>query len=267
MICPFDLTIRDRTLPMLLDIEPGRLFSDYALGEYLSHNMVPEPELLHVLFRAFKPGDLAVDAGACVGFFTIIMSKLVGPTGSVIAIEPDSRNLAVLRKNLDINDCRNVEIYEHPLGAQDEHQIAFFEKEENGQSSCYDGSLSCNARLVTANSLAAVLGDSVPALLKMDIEGSEFEALRGLEDYGHRIPIIVSEVNPEALKRADSSPEELVGWLYDRGYIPHELRADGGMPAKLYPRFRQKLKIARQNTNMLFCDSKTVVDLWSEVEL
>ncbi len=269
MIRPFDLTVLDRKLPMLLDIEPGRLYSDHVLEHYLNHRMAPEPELLHVLFRALKPGDLAVDAGANVGFFTIVMSKLVGPTGSVIAIEPDSRNLAVLRKNLDINDCRNVEIVEQPL-AVEEVSVAFVKSEENGQSHVARGVGESGPWLRTT-SLTKVLADRDRdrecALLKLDIEGSEYEALLGLEDYAHRIPVIVSEVNPEALKRADSSPEELVGWLYQRGYIPHELRTDGGVPAKLYPRFRQKLRITRPNTNILFCDPKTLVDLWPEVEL
>ena len=267
MIYNFTVTCRDRSIPVLLDLEAGRYFSDDAMLHYLRNCAVPEPELTQVLFRGLRPGDLAVDAGANIGFFTILMSKLVGAAGSVIAIEPDTRNIAMLRKNLDINECRNVEVIMDPLSCGPGNRVAFVREKENGQSYVGHEVGDCGDLLRTT-SLDVLLDDRACRLLKMDIEGSEYEALLGLEDYTDRIPIIVSEVNPDALKRAESSPEELIQWLYERGYIPHELRASGGMPARIYPRYKQRVKIARQNTNMLFCDSKTLVtQLWPEVEL
>lgn len=266
MIRPFDLTIGDRKLSMLLDVEPGRYYSDDALGFYLDNNKAPEPELIHVLFRALKSGDLAVDAGACVGFFTIIMSKLVGPTGRVIAIEPDRRNLAMLRKNLDINDCSNVEIIVRPLSA-DARALHFIEDQvENGQSriEAYGRTLPDHTNILLSTTLATILDKRTPKLLKLDIEGSEFEAMQGLTDFGEWIPYIVSEVNPDALKRADSSPEELIELMRRWGYTSFILHADGSLPSRILP--LQKLKITRPNTNLLFTRSKQVADLWPEVE-
>jgi FkbM family methyltransferase len=267
MIRPFDLTIRDRKLSMLLDIEPGRYYSDYALGLYLDNNQAPEPELIHVLFRALGSGDLAVDAGACVGFFTIIMSKLVGPTGKVIAIEPDSRNIAMLRKNLDINDCVNVEIISRPLSA-DARTLHFTEDQtENGQSriEAYSRTMPDYGNILLSATLATILDKRTPKLLKLDIEGSETEAVQGLADFGEWIPYIVSEVNPEALKRADSSPEELIECLDNWGYSPFVLHADGSLPSLVRP--RQKIRVARVNTNMLFTTPAQLIELWPEVEI
>lgn len=263
MIRPFDLIIRDRRLSMLLDIQPGRYYSDTALTYYLDSNQVPEPELIHVLFRALKPGNLAIDAGACVGFFTIIMSRLVGPTGKVIAIEPDSRNLAMLRKNLDINDCSNVEIIEQPLTATEE-SVPFFENVENGQSSLHLKEAEAVTRHRLSTTLARVIGAGRPTLLKMDIEGSETEALHGMSEFDEFIPYIVSEVNPHALDRADSSVEELVETLDEWGYSPFVLHADGSLPSLVQE--AQSLKITRPNTNMLFTQRKQIVALWPEVD-
>ena len=261
MIQTFNVVTRGRVIQMLLDIELGRLFSDQVLAHYLRHHEIPEPEFVHLLFRALKPGDTAVDAGANVGFFTILMSKLVGPKGHVVAIEPDSRNLVVLRKNLDINDCKNVEIIDQPLGAESGALMYFHEDDENGQSHVAATGTPCRA--IT---LADILDHHVPALLKLDIEGSEYEAIRGLDEYPHRIPTIVAEVNPAALKRVDSSPKELIGELFYRGYMPHELRVDGGLPAHINHR-HQEIRIVRPNTNMLFCSTGALARLWPEVEL
>lgn len=266
MIRPFDLTIHGRKISMLLDVEPGRYYSDYALGHYLDNNQAPEPELIHVLFRALKPGDLAVDAGANVGFFTIIMSKLVGPTGKVIAIEPDRRNVDVLRKNLDINDCFNVEIVERPLSDTEEHG-PFFENVENGQSSLHYKPAEARTRFQTTTTLDAVLATQrfvLPTLLKMDIEGSETDAVRGIGGVNCDIPYIVSEINPEALQRADSSPEELVELMRERGYTSFQIHADGALPSRITS--AQKIKITRPNTNMFFA-RRPLSWIWPEVEL
>lgn len=260
MIRPFDLTIHGTKLSMLLDIEPGRYYSDDALTHYLDNRMCPEPELVHVLFRALKPGDLAVDAGANVGFFTIVMSKLVGPKGKVIAIEPDSRNLAMLRKNLDINECGNIEVLPFALGSR-RYTSSFHQSEENGQSSLF-GDTNAEVTVETLDKVFLRLPKHA-RLLKLDIEGSETDALRGFED--RAVPYIVSEVNPDALKRADSSPEELREELYYRGYFPYVLHETGALPSLVDA--RQRLKIMRPNTNMLFCSTKDLVALWPEVEL
>ncbi len=54
------------------------------------------------------PGQRVVDVGANVGYFTVLMSRLVGPRGSVVAVEPDRDNLRLLRLNLWLNRCHNV---------------------------------------------------------------------------------------------------------------------------------------------------------------
>lgn len=266
MIRPFDIAIRDRKLSLLLDVEPGRYYSDLALGHYLDNRQAPEPELIHILFRALKAGDLAVDAGANVGFFTIIMSKLVGATGKVIAIEPDSRNLVMLRKNIDANDCQNVQVIAEPLSVRADEYVTFTQSDENGQSHVApDADDSGNRRFTT--SLAAILADQrsvLPAFLKMDIEGSETDALRGIGECNGDIPYIVSEINPEALQRADSSPEELVELFRERGYTAFQIHADGTLPSRILA--SQKLKITRPNTNMLFA-RRPMSWIWPEVEL
>ena len=48
-----------------------------------------EPDLLYAFLHFIRPGDVCIDAGANIGYHTIFMSQLVGPTGLVLAFEPD----------------------------------------------------------------------------------------------------------------------------------------------------------------------------------
>ena len=58
--------------------------------------------------RTVKPGDTVVDAGANVGYYTIIGSRLVGDKGKVYAFEPEPANFALLQKNVRLNGLTNV---------------------------------------------------------------------------------------------------------------------------------------------------------------
>ncbi len=55
-----------------------------------------------------KPGDVVLDLGAYQGTFSVYASKIVGKSGLVIAIEPDKANFMVLKRNLKLNNCKNV---------------------------------------------------------------------------------------------------------------------------------------------------------------
>lgn len=263
---PFTITGPDkRTLNLLLDIEPGRYYSDAALTHYLDNNTTPEPEVVHVLFRALRAGDCVVDAGACVGFFTIIMSKLVGPTGLVLAVEPDPRNLELLHRNLQANDCYNVSIFEQPLAAKATERRAFYpHPQENGQSSLFFmGDVEPAApALVETTTLTEVLGDHKPRLLKLDVEGAELEALQGCD---YSFPYIVAEINSTMLEAADTSIKEFVELMEQWGNTPHLLHSDGSLPSAIGS--KQKIVTTRPNVNLLFTQIYRARELWPEVEI
>ena len=66
-----------------------------------------------------RPGHKFVDVGANVGYFSVLAATSVGADGAVIAVEPESRNVALLRKNLSATPCRHVSVldvaaYSHP---------------------------------------------------------------------------------------------------------------------------------------------------------
>lgn len=251
---------------ILMYLEPETYASDANLLYYLEANRVPEPEVIHVMLRALKVGDHCIDAGANVGFFTALMSKLVGETGRVLAIEPDSRNLLKLAKNLDINNCRNVTVIGFPVGARGA-PVQFLERKENGTSSIHRGKMDADVigGQFTHTATLTQLIDTYelrPTFMKMDIEGSEVEAMQGCEPY---IDVIVAEVNGDALRSADSSIEEFVETMDTYGHAAHAIHYDGGVPSVVRP--DQKIRATRQNANMLFTTGAQISKLWPEVEI
>src|SRR5579864_4256644 len=97
-----DMTVRERNIKFDLTYDPG-FIADVCTRQFLLHNGAGEPEVVHVMRRAIRPGDFVIDGGANIGFMTLIMSRLVGEQGHVEAFEPATVNFKKLRKNLELN--------------------------------------------------------------------------------------------------------------------------------------------------------------------
>jgi FkbM family methyltransferase len=176
-------------------------------------------------------GDVFYDIGANVGFFSLLASRVVGPTGTVVALEPHPDVEAAMRANLERNGAVNVRSYQL-AAASSTGRLGFAESAHPG-----GGSLeSTGAPLDTVGHLevdAVRLDDLVardalppPTLIKLDIESGELEALRGAA-------AVVRSARPAILVELDApTPAELAAkrapiedWLRDLGYDVRELAA------------------------------------------
>lgn len=129
------------------------------------------------LARSLRPGMVALDIGANVGFYTLLSSVLVGPQGRVYAFEPVPRNLEYLRRHVNLNRLENVEILSLALGETSGE--AWFD-DTLGDS---QGKLSSTGRLrvqvATLDDLVVSGRVQPPDVLKIDVEGAEAAVLRG----------------------------------------------------------------------------------------
>lgn len=69
---------------------------------------VYEPKTTSLFKKVIREGDIVVDVGAHIGYYTLLASRLVGDTGKVYAFEPEPRNYDLLLKNLELNNVKNV---------------------------------------------------------------------------------------------------------------------------------------------------------------
>jgi FkbM family methyltransferase len=93
------------------DVGPLALHADdRVMTPFISEHHHWEPDEAAWLRSVLAPGQTVVDVGANVGYFTVLMSHAVGPEGTVVAVEPEEGNLALLDANLRRNGCENVRV-------------------------------------------------------------------------------------------------------------------------------------------------------------
>ncbi len=135
-----------------------------------------EDSLAPVLSGLLPDGGVFVDVGAHIGRWAL---RLAAKASQVVAVEANPDTAAVLRAHVDLNDVKNVDVLE--LAAWDrEARLSLSDPhgKVNGGSTRVleeDG-----ADLVRACPLDEVLGDVTPDLIKLDVEGADLHALRGM---------------------------------------------------------------------------------------
>lgn len=176
-----------------------------------------QPGVRGAIERYLSPGDIFVDAGANIGFFTVAGARIVGPGGRVLAIEMIPETAEILRTHCAINALPNVTVVEKALSdrAGDE-VVAHLPLAHVGQATLLPETLHGGERIreiiVQTTTLDAVTtGFEQIDLLKIDLEGAEAVALAGAKQALARTRRVIFEARPgdegvcvtvEALKAA-----------------------------------------------------------------
>ena len=163
---------------------------NFFLGTY-------EPEQTAAFQQAVRPGSVVYDVGAHYGYYSLLASRLAGPNGRVIAIEPSPRNLAVLRRHLALNHASNVTVVEMAVSDR-EGEARFDNRAGSGV-----GHLSPEGSLtVPVTTLEALAGRfSPPDVIKIDVEGAEEAVLAGVRGLLERMqPAIFLSTHGLALR-------------------------------------------------------------------
>jgi FkbM family methyltransferase len=180
-----------------------------------------EPLVQDFLQRNVRPGDVVLDVGANVGFFTLIAARLVGSEGRVYAFEPLPSNVETLRRNVELNALANVEIIEAAVGAvEGRARLALGRSSLDGRLIADDQSAeeSVEVRVVSLDGV----GLRDPArVVKIDVEGAEWDVLKGMKDLLRTRPIILCEVH------SDGAPTDQLAAVADAlGPLADEYRLE-----------------------------------------
>jgi len=214
----------------LFEQEDGRFFIDVAsnFGFRLSSKHGYEPHFRAALMERLKPGMTFVDVGANEGYFSVIASKIVGSSGRVIALEPQSRLQNVVTRNFALNEVVNGKLVRCAISDRDGTADLSLTPDTNTGSTGLFNSL----RYATAaekvptmrlQSFLAGQGCGFVDVMKMDVEGFEWEAILGSPDVfrNKRISVLMVEIHDAIMRGRGKSPEDLVDFLKSTGYSCH----------------------------------------------
>jgi FkbM family methyltransferase len=155
------------------------------VGKHIYYFGIWEPYLTRWIQHRLRPGDLFIDVGANIGYYTLLVSKLVGDTGKVVSIEALPEIFSILQENLKKNDARNVRIVNAAAWDKSE-KVKIFTRQYglSGTSTLMpewaDGWHLEKQVEVEAKPLSAILTPEEmksARLIKIDVEGAEWHVL------------------------------------------------------------------------------------------
>lgn len=201
---------------------------DLLIGKHVLAG-VYEPEVQGIVKAHLKPGMTFLDVGANIGTFSLVASKIVGPTGTVVAIEPNVNNVKLLEISRLLNGFNNMEI--HAVAADEKARLLTYNNSySNGNTSEPDIDIGILLRstMVPAFSIDSILNGRKVDFIKIDIEGFEYNALRGASIALKDRPMIVSEFSATAVQ---GGAEEYLSYLFGFGYNISVIEPDGSLSA------------------------------------
>jgi FkbM family methyltransferase len=187
----------------------------YYLGTF-------EPQSIRLMKRVVRPGTIALDVGANIGFFTVEAAMAVGPSGRVIAIEAFPPHARTVRRNVELNSFCNVDVISSAVGEADGVATLTLPTGANHGMFTLGTIAGADSGEVPVKRIDDILeqqGVRSVDFIKMDIEGSELRALKGAANtLRSNHPPILIELNEAALIGCGTSSSEVKELLYSLGY-------------------------------------------------
>ena len=146
------------------------------------YNVMPEREgdVDAPVLRSLGPGDVFIDVGANIGYYTILASRLVGSEGAVIAFEPVPETATALRTNCNLNQSDNITIIEKAAWNEEDILSLSIPHGYYGMAGVKEPGVTSISIDVETATLDSVTGAySAIKTLKIDVEGAEYRVLCG----------------------------------------------------------------------------------------
>ncbi|MDP7030548.1 MAG: FkbM family methyltransferase [Phycisphaerales bacterium] len=197
------------------DVHPadfGVTFEIASTGDY-------EPASRAACRSALQPGQTFVDIGAHVGLFAVPASEAVGPSGTVIAFEPDPDNRALLERNLSRHNCDNVTVVPAALADRDGEMQLARSRFNTGDHRISEASGGLRVPVYALDDWLDRCG-VVPDVIKMDVQGAEPLVLAGMRRTleADRPLHVLFEFTPAMLRKRGAAPQALLEQFLADGF-------------------------------------------------
>jgi FkbM family methyltransferase len=195
----------------------------YASADYLAGTN--ETPVQRAIAQHLVKGKTFYDIGANIGFFSVLAARLVGESGLVYSFEPVPENAAAIRRNARLNGFNNVTVLEQAVSVSSGSANMLLTGHPGGaQLDTARGFLVTPSRqiIVPTVSIDGLLAEGSikpPDVVKLDVEGVELDALRGMSGTLKSIkPIVVFEIDDRDYEPFMQKNREIDAFLCDCGY-------------------------------------------------
>ena len=212
------------------EVQGSKMFLDPGDSLNLSINGVYGELDTKIIREEIHEGDIVIDVGANIGYYTLIFAQLVGKTGKVIAFEPEPKNFKILKKNIEINNYDNV-IVEQKIVSEKYGKMKLYVSNSDivGHRIHQMGNLEnfVEVESITLDDYMKKLNlDEKVNFIKIDVEGAEPKVLDGSKKILEKNEYlkIFTEFNREVVKNYGIDPKKMIDLLYREGfkiYLPN----------------------------------------------
>ncbi|MCB1705905.1 MAG: FkbM family methyltransferase [Halioglobus sp.] len=228
------LHIPDLPRPLQLYVHGER---DQFVSRRIREEGVWEPYETELVLQLLQAGDVFVDVGANIGYFSVVAASVVGDDGAVFAFEPDPDNFRLLQANAALNgQQQRITPVAAALSDTSGEGRLFLAADNLGDHQVYAGEEERPSLAIALLQGSEYLRELRRLdLLKVDTQGSEYQVIAGLMPLLSTLqdrPRILIELTPHALRQAGASGRELIEllaqleqpmWIVD--HIEHRLYA------------------------------------------
>ncbi|MBP8192079.1 MAG: FkbM family methyltransferase [Chitinophagales bacterium] len=224
-------------MPSALSIKIGDLLYKHAFPVYnivypVFKNRQDKQEIL-LLKKYIKSGDIVLDIGANIGFYTKILSELVGPTGKVYAFEPDKTNFTYLQRNA--GHLKNVELINKAVSDKTDTITLYKSDLLNVDHKTYATQNYTSTSVIDCIKADDVVDGRKVNFIKIDIQGYEYYAFQGMQEIlkANNELKIISEFYPFGIQESGVSLVDFFNCLTSNNFNIFLCESDKLTPFKM----------------------------------
>jgi FkbM family methyltransferase len=207
-----------------VEIEGRKMFTQNNDGLALSIFKIYEPNQTEIVKKYVREGDIVIDIGAHVGYYTLLMAQLVGKNGKVYSFEPDPVNFQLLKKSVEINGFENVVLIQKAVSNITDKVKLFLGDDDSAINRIYDAKLGDAKESIDVNSVTIdeyfKENDELINFIKLDSEGSEVKIINGMKQFLSRNKklVMMTEFFPFLIKKSGDEPNQYLKSLEKSGF-------------------------------------------------